>query len=123
ICLHEGRCYGNLHGQTLQWLKTPDTSGRALDIYGADPAGIPSWNFTAHAPADITVINIGTNDNNTANNVTSTEFYTSYIELINEVHTRWPDSQIIVLSLWSGFGEVGNTWAQGAGFLDEIQDV
>ncbi|KAK3677878.1 hypothetical protein LTR78_001973 [Recurvomyces mirabilis] len=123
ICLHDSRCYGNLHGQTLQWLKIPDTSGRALDIYGSDPAGIPDWNFTAHAAADITVINIGTNDNNTANNITSAEYYTSYIQLIDEIHARWPKSQIVVLSLWSGFSQVGNTWAQGAGFLDEIQNV
>ncbi|KAK4550877.1 hypothetical protein LTR36_000457 [Oleoguttula mirabilis] len=73
--------------------------------------------------ADITVINLGTNDNNTANNVTATEYYNSYIQLINEVHTRWPQSQIIVISLWSGFGQVGNTWQQGAGFLDETQNV
>ena len=107
----------------MQWLKIPDTSGRALDIYGSDPDDIPSWNFTAHAAADITVINIGTNDNNTSNNITSTEFYDSYIQLIDEIHTRWPDSQIIVISLWSGFGQVGNTWQQGAGFYDEIQNV
>lgn len=122
ICLHDSRCYGNLHGQTFQWLKIPDTSGRALEIYGDGP-DIPDWDFSAHPAADITVINIGTNDNNTSNNITSAEFYDSYIQLINEIHTRWPDSQIIVISLWSGFGAVGNTFEQGAGFLDEIQRV
>lgn len=123
ICLHDSRCYGNLHGQTLQWLKIPDTSGRAYEIYGSEPDEIPDWDFDAHPAADITVINIGTNDNNTSNNITSEEFSSSYIQLINEIHTRWPDSQIVVLSLWSGFGEVGNTWVQGAGFLEEIQNV
>jgi hypothetical protein len=122
ICLHDSRCYGNLHGQTFQWLKIPDTSGRALEIYGDGP-DIPDWNFDAHPAADITIINIGTNDNNTSNNITSTEYYTSYIQLINEIHARWPQSQIIVLSLWSGFNQVGNTWQQGSGFLHEIQDV
>lgn len=34
ICLHDSRCYDNMHGQTYQWLKTSDTSGRALEIYG-----------------------------------------------------------------------------------------
>ncbi|KAK5130587.1 hypothetical protein LTR08_001906 [Meristemomyces frigidus] len=96
-CLHEGRCY--------------------------DPAGIPDWDFAAHPAADITVINLGTNDNNTSNNVTATQFYNSYINLINEIHTRWPQSQIIILSLWSGFAQVGNTWQQGSGFLNEIQNV
>ncbi|KAK5174868.1 uncharacterized protein LTR77_000004 [Saxophila tyrrhenica] len=122
ICLHDKRCYGNLHGQTFQWLKTPDTSGRALEIYGDGP-DIPDWDFESHPPADITVINIGTNDNNTANNVTHKDFHDSYIRLIDEVHVRWPASQIIVLSLWEGFGETDNMWIQGGGFVDIIQDV
>jgi hypothetical protein len=76
-----------------------------------------------HPAAGITIINIGTNDNNTNNNISSSQFTASYIQLINEVHARWPHSQIIVLSLWSGFSQVGNTWQQGAGFLEEIQTV
>lgn len=50
ICLHDSRCYGNLHGQTFQWLKIPDTSGRALKLYGAGP-DIPDWDFDAHPAA------------------------------------------------------------------------
>jgi hypothetical protein len=34
ICLHDSRCYGNLRGQTYQWLKVSDTSERAIEIYG-----------------------------------------------------------------------------------------
>lgn len=120
ICLTNTNCWGNPHGQTYQWFKTPDTSGRAIEIYGDDP---PDWDFAAHPAADITVINLGTNDNNTQNNVTSTEFYNSYIELIKGIHAVWPDTQIIVISLWIGFNQVGNTWAQGQGFVKEIEDV
>lgn len=61
ICLHDKQCYGNPHGQTYQWYKTVDTSGRALEIYGDNP---PNWNFAAHPAAEITLINLGTNDNN-----------------------------------------------------------
>lgn len=61
ICLHDSNCWGNPHGQTYQWYKTVDTSGRALEIYGDEP---PEWDFGAHPAADITVINLGTNDNN-----------------------------------------------------------
>jgi len=81
------------------------------------------WNFKAHPAADITVINIGTNDNNTANNVTGAEFYGAYIDLINGIHKTWPHTQIIIFSLWSGFSAVGNTYAQGAGFLPQIEAV
>ncbi|KAK6408191.1 hypothetical protein LTR95_018457, partial [Oleoguttula sp. CCFEE 5521] len=107
ICLHDGKCYGNLRVQTYQWLKVSDTSDRAIQINGDN----------------ITLINIGTNDNNTANNVTSAQFTASYIQLINETRAKWPHTQIIVLSLWSGFNRASNTWAQGASFLDEIQMV
>lgn len=69
---------------------------------GLDP---PNWDFSKHPAADITVINIGTNDFNPVNNITSAEFTASYIQLINEIHARWPKSQIIVLSLWEGFGK------------------
>ena len=69
------------------------------------------------------MINIGTNDNNTSNNVTGPEFQSTYIDFIANIHAVWPDTQIILFSLWSGFGAVGNTYQQGAGFLAEIDNV
>jgi len=56
ICLHDARCYGNLRGQAYQWLQTSDTSGRAIEIWGDNPE---PWDFAAHQPADIVVINLG----------------------------------------------------------------
>lgn len=83
----------------------------------------PDWDFAAHPAADITVINIGTNDNNTANNVTAQHYTAALTSLIEQVHEVWPDTQIIVQSLWAYWYQVGNTWTQGSGFYDEIQDV
>lgn len=120
ICLTDTDCWGNLHGQTYQWYKTVDTSYRAVELYGDNP---PNWDFAAHPAADITLINLGTNDNNTANNVTNQQFYNSYIELISGIHKVWPKTQIIVISLWIGFGPAGNTYAQDAGFVTEIEEV
>ena len=149
ICLVDKKCYGNLHGQTYQFYRTSDTSGRAIEIWGDEPE---LWNFAAHPAADLVVINIGTNDNNSANNVSAPQFQQSYIDLINGIHGVWPESQIIIFvslllspppltttsyhlispstntphhnqSLWSGFSAVGNTYAQGAGFLPEIENV
>ncbi|MCJ1288074.1 hypothetical protein MMC26_007427 [Xylographa opegraphella] len=120
ICLHDSRCYGNLRGQTYQWLHTSDTSGRAIEIWGDNPE---LWNFTAHQQANVVVINLGTNDNNTSNNITGPEFYQSYIQMIEEVHSVWPKAQIILISLWNGFGAVGNTYAQGGAFITEIYQV
>lgn len=109
-----------MHGQTYQWLRTSDTGGRALDLYGDNP---PPWNFTARPAADITLINLGTNDANPINNITSAQLTSSYIDLITTVHKTWPSTQIIVLSLWGGFSPSGATWTQGPSFTNEIQTV
>lgn len=55
--------------------------------------------------------------------VSSTNFTSSYIELINDVHSRYPKAQVIVLSLWEGFGQVGNTYQQGGAYVSEIMNV
>ncbi|KAI7182328.1 SGNH hydrolase [Hortaea werneckii] len=123
ICLHDSQCYGNVHGQELQWLKVPDTSYRAYQIYGEDPDNIPNWNFTAHPAADITVINLGTNDHNPTNNITAQEFRTGYINLITSILSRWPSTQIIVVSLWIGFTQVGSSYTEDGGLDAELQHV
>jgi hypothetical protein len=43
--------------------------------------------------------------------------------LLNDVHKVWPHAQIIMISLWNGFGQVGNTWAQGGAFIEVIEEV
>jgi hypothetical protein len=87
-CHYDSRFYGNLNGQTVQWLKVPATSDRALSIYGSDAASILDWDCWPYAAADIIIINIGTNDNNTNNNITTVQYYNSYVQLINEIHDR-----------------------------------
>lgn len=71
-----------------------DTSGRARALYGEDP---PKWDFAAHRAADLVVINLGTNDNNTENNVPGTNYVKSYLSLIDGVHERWPKAQIVLM--------------------------
>lgn len=93
ICVTDQECWGNPRGQTYQWYRTSDTGGRATNIYGTNP---PLWDFSKHPAADIVVINLGTNDNNTANNVTNEDYYNSYVELVEGVHNVWPKAQIII---------------------------
>ncbi|KAG9680037.1 hypothetical protein KCU87_g208, partial [Aureobasidium melanogenum] len=84
ICLVDQNCWGNAHGQTYQWFRTPDTSSRAEVIYGDNP---PLWDFAHHQRSDIVIINLGTNDNNTHNNVTSSPQVSEssdYIDLLVE---------------------------------------
>ncbi|KAL4867982.1 hypothetical protein BDV12DRAFT_186266 [Aspergillus spectabilis] len=120
ICLYDKNCWGNPRGQIYQWYRTSDTSSRAAEIYGDNP---PKWDFKAQQPADLVVINIGTNDNNPANNVSVTDYYNTYVDLINGVHRVWPKAQIVLMSLWGGFGPVGDTYTQGPLYVPEIKRV
>ncbi|KAF1996161.1 acetylxylan esterase [Amniculicola lignicola CBS 123094] len=120
ICLHDADCWGNPRGQTYQWLQTSDTSWRASQLYGKDPE---PWNFSKDQPADIVLINLGTNDNNTANYNDPAAYYTSYIKLVSSIHETYPDAQIILMSLWNGFYGLGNSYYQSAAFVNEIQNV
>ncbi|KAF2130937.1 acetylxylan esterase [Dothidotthia symphoricarpi CBS 119687] len=121
ICLHDANCWGNPRGQTYQWFQTRDTNARALTIYPSNTT--EPWDFAAHQSADIVLINLGTNDNNTANNVTNAQYLSSYIAFVADVHTVYPDAQIILMSLWNGFYQSGNTYKQAGAFVDEIYNV
>ena len=120
ICLHNSNCYGNTHGQQYQWYKTSDISSRAMQLYGDSP---PDWDFAAHPAADITLINLGTNDNNTVNNITTAQFVSAYTDLIQGVRRVWPNTQVICISLWNGFYQSGNTWKQSGAYIDEIPAI
>jgi len=120
VCLHDASCWGNPRGQEFQWYRTVDTSPRALSLYGSDP---PLWDFEAHTPADLVIINIGTNDNNTANPVTREQYLQSYIDFIPKVRTVYPNAQIVLMSLWNGFSRTGNSYRQVGAYNEEIYQV
>ncbi len=94
ICVHDQDCWGNPRGQTYQWYQTSDTSSRAAAIYGDSPE---PWDFKKHPPANIVIINLGTNDNNSANNVGADNYYKSYVKLVQGVHEVWPKANIVLM--------------------------
>jgi hypothetical protein len=94
ICLFDKQCYGNLRGMFYQWFHTSDVSGRAIDIWGDKPE---VWDFSKRAAADIVVINLGTNDANPYNNITTAGYVAQYKMLIEGVHTVWPKAQIVLI--------------------------
>jgi hypothetical protein len=49
------------------------------------------------------VINLGTNDNNSANNVTTPGYVAQYTLLIEGIHAVWPKTQIILIVSSSEF--------------------
>src|SRR5690606_31017052 len=66
ICVTDQECWGNPRGQVHQWAYASDGNVRQNETWGDKPE---KWNFRKQQPADIVIINLGTNDNNTANGV------------------------------------------------------
>ncbi|KAK3336650.1 Lipase, GDSL-like protein [Cercophora scortea] len=122
ICAADQDCWGNPRGQVHQWFYTSDTSYRASVAYGDNPE---PWDFSKRPAADIVVINIGTNDQNAANNVSSTVYIDALTKIIQGVHGKWPKAQVIVMSLWLGFYQSGNSYFPGAsqGFVNEVYQM
>lgn len=80
--------------QTYQWSRASDVGDRANAAFGDKPE---AWNFTAHRVADLVIINLGTNDARTVNNVPSDDYYQSYVKMVENVHGVWPDAQIVLM--------------------------
>ncbi|KAK1142612.1 hypothetical protein N8T08_007416 [Aspergillus melleus] len=101
ICLVDQQCYGgSARGMTHQWTYASDVGNRAKASYGTHPE---KWDFSAHRPADLVVINLGTNDHRDPNNLPGKTFAASYIGLIETVHKTWPEAQVVLMSLWGNF--------------------
>ncbi|RYP02888.1 hypothetical protein DL764_005544 [Monosporascus ibericus] len=121
ICVADQPCWGNPRGQVHQWFYTSDTGGRASEIWGDEPE---PWDFSKpDTEPDIVVINLGTNDANEANNVSSKAYVDGYKKLIQGVHGKYPKAQVIVMQLWIGFYRYGNTFVQEKAFDQELRDV
>lgn len=120
ICVTDKQCYSNLRGMLHQWFYTEDTSGRPNG--GGSPE---KWDFSKQQDADIVVINIGTNDQNSANGpVPPAQYQAQYTLLIEGVHAIWPNAQVILVSLWLGFYANGNSYAQSSdGFVPQIYSM
>ncbi|KAI1099584.1 SGNH hydrolase-type esterase domain-containing protein [Jackrogersella minutella] len=121
ICAADRDCWGNPRGQVHQWFYTSDTSGRAAEIWGDEPE---PWDFDAQETTpDIVIINLGTNDNNSANNVSTEVYVDAYTKLIQGIHGKYPKAQVIVMQLWIGFHPTGNSYEQDLGYEQELQDI
>ncbi|KAI0400419.1 Lipase, GDSL-like protein [Xylaria palmicola] len=121
ICVADQECWGNPRGQVHQWFYSSDTSWRAAAIWGDKPE---PWDFKKmEATPDIVVINLGTNDNNVANNVSAVAYVDAYKKLIQGVHGKYPNAQVVVMELWLGFYQYGNSYAQNQGFQEELEDI
>ncbi|KAK6224359.1 GDSL-like Lipase/Acylhydrolase [Colletotrichum tabaci] len=120
ICVADQNCWGNPRGQSHQWFYTSDTGGRAAEVWGDDPE---PWDFSRNPAADLAVINLGTNDANAANSVSKATYVEHYKRLIQGIHGKWPNAQVIVMQMWQGFFQNGNTYDQNTDLRDEVYSV
>ncbi|KAK3394410.1 Lipase, GDSL-like protein [Podospora didyma] len=83
------------------------------------------WDFSKSPPADLVIINIGTNDRNAHNNVSTFAYIDALTKIIQGVHGKWPKAQVIVMSLWLGFYQSGNTYFPNApqGWVSEVSQM
>ncbi|KAI9044492.1 SGNH/GDSL hydrolase family protein [Aspergillus affinis] len=95
-----GTKFNHIHANSTKAFELRDVGDRATASYGTHPE---KWNFNAHRPADLVVINLGTNDHRDPNNLPGETFATSYIDLIEAVHKTWPKAQVVLMSLWGNF--------------------
>ncbi|KAK5662911.1 hypothetical protein OQA88_6323 [Cercophora sp. LCS_1] len=122
ICAADQDCWGNPRGQVHQWFYTSDTSWRANQAWGDKPE---PWDFSKQPAADVVIINIGTNDQNSANNVSAPVYADALTKIIQGVHGKWPQAKVVVMSLWLGFYQSGNSYFPNApqGFVKEVQEM
>ncbi|KDN62128.1 putative GDSL-like Lipase/Acylhydrolase [Colletotrichum sublineola] len=81
------------------------------------------WDFSRNPPADLVVINLGTNDANAANSVSKAAYVQHYKKLIQGIHGKWPKAQVIIMQMWQGFFQDGNTYGQHTDLRDEVYSV
>ncbi|OOF91404.1 hypothetical protein ASPCADRAFT_518627 [Aspergillus carbonarius ITEM 5010] len=121
ICLTDKECYADkARGMTYQWFYASDAGVRANATYGDHPE---KWNFSSRPPADLVVIDLGTNDRRPQNNIPGSTFYDSYVDLVNSVHDTYPNAQIVIMSLWGNFTRSDDTYIQSPFYVSEIQRV
>lgn len=125
ICASDQNCWGNVRGQSRQWFYSCDTSDRAVKQYGENLENAEPWDFSKQSPADLVVINIGTNDQNPHNNISTQTYQDNLARLIQGVHGVWPKAQVVLMTLWLGVTQQGNTYNsdEPEGFVPQIRAV
>lgn len=78
--------------QRSQWYSTIDVGDRAKAAYGDRYI---DWDIKIRKPADMVIINLGTNDHR--NNITGEEFFESYVKLIDGVRKAWPKAEVVMM--------------------------
>ncbi|KAK2768029.1 gdsl-like lipase acylhydrolase domain protein [Colletotrichum kahawae] len=123
-----GMCYAFTPGHQIAFAASsprlsPDSQlgllSRITQLTKSNVDNPEPWDFSRNPAADLVIINLGTNDANSANNVTKSTYVESYKKLIQGVHGKWPEAQ----QMWQGFFQDGNTYGQNTDLRDEVYSV
>lgn len=63
-------------------------------MYGNDPE---EYDVSSKQPADLVVLQFGGNDWRDPNNVPGRDFYHAYVDLIDDIHSTYPNAVVLVL--------------------------
>ncbi|KAL4913968.1 SGNH hydrolase-type esterase domain-containing protein [Aspergillus aurantiobrunneus] len=120
-CLVDLQCYGgDVHGMIWYWHRASDPGARAAAMYGSEPE---EWDVTAEQPADLVIIQMGGNDHRSPNEIPNEDFYQGYVDLIENIHSHWPDAAIVIMTQWGLWNEENTEYTQTVIYEEEIQRV
>ncbi|KAF9482308.1 hypothetical protein BDN70DRAFT_904789 [Pholiota conissans] len=107
--------YGNVHGISYQYFKVEDTNY----YYTTDHNYTTPWNFARdQPPATHVVIHIGANDS--AQNVTASQFVQVYTDFLARIRKLYPHQPIFMLTPWGWPTSDGNVYYYYQGQYQEV---
>ncbi|CAG7938947.1 unnamed protein product [Penicillium olsonii] len=121
VCLADLQCYGGgTHGVQWFWHHASDPGSRASAAYGAEPE---EWDVVAEQPADLVIIQMGGNDHRHPNDIPGRNYYHAYVDLVDDIHSVWPNAVVILMSQWGTFIKQKKQYVGSTYYLEETKQV
>ncbi|KAJ5977586.1 Esterase SGNH hydrolase-type subgroup [Penicillium viridicatum] len=121
VCLADEQCYnGGSRGVGWYWHRASDPGSRAHSIYDRNPE---KWDVKAEQPADLVIIQMGGNDHRHPNEIPGRDYYHAYVDLVEDIHSNWPNAIIILMSQWGGFTKEGKKYVGSTYYQEETREV
>ncbi|KAJ5143222.1 CAZyme family CE2 [Penicillium bovifimosum] len=121
VCLADQKCYGGQsRGVGWYWHRASDPGSRARSIYGHEPE---HWDVKKEQPADLVIIQMGGNDHRHPNEIPGRDYYHAYVDLVEDVHSNWPNAIVLLMSQWGGFTKQNKKFVGSTYYLEETKQV
>ncbi|CAP91491.1 Pc13g04220 [Penicillium rubens Wisconsin 54-1255] len=121
VCLADEQCYGgSSRGVGWYWHRASDPGSRARAMYDHSPE---KWDVKAEQPADLVIIQMGGNDHRHPNEIPGRDYYHAYVELVEDIHSNWPNAIILLMSQWGTFSKEGKKYVGSTYYQEETRQV